>query len=434
MTFMQIMVIVALIWMIVALVSNKIPFSAISLSIILLLIIGGVFEKPADAMSQLASPTFLLVASIMILVQGMYESGLAKAIGKVLLRITGGRKGETIILILVIIISTIMTMFLPNTGVATILLPICISVSIASGVSRSRTLFVMNMTVGMGGCMTVMGTSINQLCRGMIQDNGFGTISFFGFGAAAIPAFIIGMVFLLTIGRRLLPNWVDESKTTQVAIKEKEIEELDPKQQATRKRNMIMTGVSFLLVVFGIMFENQTGIQAWIFGMAGVIIMIISHSISEKKAFQVPWGILLFVFACSTLATACSKSGIAELAIGPITALLGDNPSPYILTLVMFILGAFFTQFMSNFGTFGIFSSMCITLAAAIGANPAAMLVALAMGCNASYATPMATTSNMIIIGDGQIKFTDWLKNGIPQIVILGTCAVIFLPLFFPFY
>lgn len=225
MTLAQIIVIVAILWMIIALVSNKVPFAAIAFSIPLLLIIGGVYEKPIEAMAPLTSPSFLLIASIMILCQGMFESGLAAKIGSLLLKLTGGRKNETLILILVIAISTVMTMFLPNTGVATILLPICISVSIASGVSRSRTLFVMNMAVGLGGCITVMGTSINQLCRGMIQDGGYGAIAFLGPGVAAIPAYIIGIAFMLTIGRRLLPNWVkeDASNASQVATETVEL-------------------------------------------------------------------------------------------------------------------------------------------------------------------------------------------------------------------
>ena len=432
MTVAQIFVIIALVWMIVALVSNKIPFAAIALSIPLLLIIGGVYEKPIQVMSQLSSPTFLLIASIMILCQGMFESGLAMKIGELLLKLTGGRKNETVILVLVIIIATIMTMFLPNTGVATILLPICIAVSVASGVSRSRTLFVMNMAVGLGGCTTVMGTSINQLCRGMIQDGGYGAVGFFGFGVAAIPAFIIGIAFMLTIGRKLLPNWVEETEENAGVDLAKA--ELTPEEAAKKKRAMIFAGISFLLVVFGVITENIIGIQAWIWGMGGVILLIISKAVNEKEAFKIPWGILLFVAACSLLADACKTTGIAEMAIGPLTTLLGDSPSPIILTLVFFLVGAFFTQFMSNFGTFGIFSPVAITLATAIGANPAALLIALAMGCNASYATPMATTSNLIIVGDGEIKFTDWLKNGLPQVIILGVCSVVFLPLFYPFY
>ena len=432
MTVAQICVLIALVWMIVALVSNKIPFAAIALSIPLIFIVGGVYEKPIQVMSQLTSPSFLLIASIMILCQGMFESGLAMKIGETLLKLTGGRKSETVILVMVIIIATIMTMFLPNTGVATILLPICIAVSIASGVSRSRTLFVMNMAVGLGGCMTAMGTSINTLCRGMIMDGGYGTVGFFSFGVAAIPAFIIGIAFMLTIGRRLLPNWVEE--TPENAGEDVSKEELTPAEAAKKKRSMIFAGISFFIVVVGVVTESMTGIQAWIPGLCGVVLLIISKAVNEKKAFAVPWGILMFVFACSLLADACKVTGIAELAIGPLTTLLGDNPSPVVLTLVFFLVGAFFTQFMSNFGTFGIFAPVAITLATAISANPAALLIALAMGCNASYATPMATTSNMIIIGDGEIKFTDWLKNGIPQVLILGLCSVIFLPLFYPFY
>lgn len=57
MTLAQIIVIVAILWMIIALVSNKVPFAAIAFSIPLLLIIGGVYEKPTEAMAPLTSPS-----------------------------------------------------------------------------------------------------------------------------------------------------------------------------------------------------------------------------------------------------------------------------------------------------------------------------------------------------------------------------------------
>lgn len=434
MDFSQIMVLVALVWLIVGMVSKRIPDIACALGIPLILILSGIYAAPTDAMKDMISPTFLLIASILILLQGMFESGLAEAIGKLILKLTGGRTNETFILIIIIVVSTIMTMFLPNGGTCSILIPICIAVAMVSGVSRSRTLFVMNMAVGLGGCMTSMGTSINTLCRGMIQDAGFGTVSFFGFGAAAIPAYVIGIVFMLTIGRRLLPNWVKEDVTNPNKNNLAEMPDVTPEERAKKRRAMIFSGISFVLVIIGVFQENVTGIQAWVFGMVGVIVMLLSHAVNEKEAMKIPWGILLFVFACSALASGFKTAGIAELTIGPLTTLLGDNPSPIFLTAVMFCVGAGFTQIMSNFGTFGIFSSVAITLATAIGANPTALLIALAMGCNASYATPMATPANLFIVADGEIKFTDWLKNGLPQVLILGVCTIIFLPMFFPFY
>lgn len=405
----QIAVLVALAWMIIALVSNKVPFGAIGLGIPFILIIGGVFESPIKAMGDLAGPTTLLVASIMILAQGIFKSGLAEVIGNFALKLTGGRNSTKLVLLVII------------------------AISMSTGISRSQTLFVMNMAVGIGGCMTAIGTTINTAARGMIQDNGFGIIGFFDLGAAAIPAAILGTVFMLTIGYRLLPTRVKEDPA--LAAEESVLtKELSPEESRKRRTAMIVAGISFLLVVIGVLTETLTGIQAWVWGMAGVLVLMCSRTISEKDAFAIPWGILMFVFGCSVLAAGFKNSGIAELAVGPITAILGDSPSPLVLTAVMFLVGAFFTQFMSNFGTFGIFSGVAITLATAVGANPAAMLIALAMGCNASYATPMATTANALILGEGDIRFSDWLKNGIPQILILGICSIIFLPLFFPFY
>lgn len=91
----QIAVLIALAWMIIALVSNKVPFGAIGLGIPFILIIGGVFESPIKAMGDLAGPTTLLVASIMILAQGIFKSGLAEVIGNFALKLTGGRNSTS---------------------------------------------------------------------------------------------------------------------------------------------------------------------------------------------------------------------------------------------------------------------------------------------------------------------------------------------------
>lgn len=366
----QIAVLIALAWMIIALVSNKVPFGAIGLGIPFILIIGGVFESPIKAMGDLAGPTTLLVASIMILAQGIFKSGLAEVIGNFALKLTGGRNSTKLVLLVIIVISAALSMFLPNTGCVTILLPVIIAISMSTGISRSQTLFVMNMAVGIGGCMTAIGTTINTAARGMIQDNGFGIIGFFDLGAAAIPAAILGTVFMLTIGYRLLPTRVKEDPA--LAAEESVLtKELSPEESRKRRTAMIVAGISFLLVVIGVLTETLTGIQAWVWGMAGVLVLMCSRTISEKDAFAIPWGILMFVFGCSVLAAGFKNSGIAELAVGPITAILGDSPSPLVLTAVMFLVGALFTQFMSNFGTFGIFSGVAITLATAVGANPA---------------------------------------------------------------
>ena len=156
--------------------------------------------------------------------------------------------------------------------------------------------------------------------------------------------------------------------------------------------------------------------------------------LAPSDAFSLPWGIVCFVFACQCLASAVSACGIANLLIEPMQNIFGSNPSPILLTAALFFVGAFFTQFMSNFGTFGVFSPVALTLATAVGANPAAMLMALAMGCNASYITPMATTCNLFILADSQAKLVDYVKTGVPQVIILFICSIVILPIVFPFY
>ena len=63
-----------------------------------------------------------------------------------------------------------------------------------------------------------------------------------------------------------------------------------------------------------------------------------------------------------------------------------------------------------------------------------AALMAVATGSTLSYASPIATPPNTMVYGIGGYKFMNYVKNGIPIIIIVIIVASIILPIFFPFY
>ena len=94
------------------------------------------------------------------------------------------------------------------------------------------------------------------------------------------------------------------------------------------------------------------------------------------------------------VSSAMSKTGagkvIAEWAVG----LMGGTPSPMIVTAVLFILSCGLTQFMSNTASAALLCPIGIAISKQLGADPAAVLMAIAVAASCAFATPVGTPPN----------------------------------------
>ena len=121
---------------------------------------------------------------------------------------------------------------------------------------------------------------------------------------------------------------------------------------------------------------------------------------------------------------------IADAVLG----VLGDNPSPLLLTFIVFILCCVMTNFMSNTATTALLAPICLSIAQAMGADPKAVLMACVIGGSCAYATPIGMQANTMVMGAGGYQFKDYVKAGLPLILIATVVSMIILPLAFPFF
>ena len=119
---------------------------------------------------------------------------------------------------------------------------------------------------------------------------------------------------------------------------------------------------------------------------------------------------------------------------GKVIAMLGDNPSPYVLTFVVFVLCCLLTNFMSNTATTALMAPICMSIAQGMGADPRAVLMACVIGGSCAYATPIGMPANTMVVGLGGYKFKDYVKSGLPLILVSFVICMILLPILFPFY
>src|SRR5699024_7530228 len=96
--------------------------------------------------------------------------------------------------------------FLNNTPIVATFTPIIKSWCVDRRIAPSKFLIPLSYVTILGGMITLMGTSTNLVVHGLMLDLGLEGFSFFTLASVGIPVTVIGLIYLFTIGYRLLPD------------------------------------------------------------------------------------------------------------------------------------------------------------------------------------------------------------------------------------
>ncbi len=153
--------------------------------------------------------------------------------------------------------------------------------------------------------------------------------------------------------------------------------------------------------------------------LVGVGLMIALGCLSWRDVGQsLPLAVIMLIVASLAMGKALVVTGMAEyLAAGFVNA-AGALPPPVILSLFILIM-AVLTNIVSNNAAAVIGTPIAISAAQQLGVDPLPFVLAVLYGANMSFATPFGYQTNLLILSTGGYRFTDFLKAGIPLIVIL---------------
>jgi di/tricarboxylate transporter len=165
--------------------------------------------------------------------------------------------------------------------------------------------------------------------------------------------------------------------------------------------------------------------------LAGVL-MVITGCLTMDEAYQaIEWKAVFLVAGTLPLGIALEKTGTAQFLAGFLVESLG-GVGPTALLAGFFILTNLLTQFMSNAASTVLIAPIAIGAAEQMGSEPHALLMAVALAASAGFLTPVAHQSNVLVMGPGGYRFSDYLKAGLPFVLITFLAAVVMLPLLWP--
>lgn len=410
-----------LVFAIVSFILEKIPLGLTATIVALGLNVTGVLDVSTTFAGYVNSNVILCVG-MFVVGQALFETGMANKIGGL---VTKFAKNELILIIAIMVIVGVMSGFLSNTGTAAVLIPVVCGIADESGYSRSRLLMPLVMAAALGGNLTIIGAPGNLMGVNALQQLGLST-SFFMYAPIGIIMLIAGILYFALIGRRFLPD--HDVQDMEEAEEARDFSDVPAWKQ-------VMSLIVLILVILAMIFEDQIGIRLQVSACLGAAVLVLTGVISEKAALKsIDLKVVLLFGGSLALASALDSTGAGTLIADTIVGALGDNPNPLLLLFVIFVVTCVLTNFMSNTATTALMVPIAVSLAQSLNADPRAVVIATVIAGSCAYATPIGMPANTMVVGLGGYKFKDYVKAGLPLILVSFVICMVLLPVMYPFY
>ena len=373
--------------------------------------------------SGLSNSTVVLFAGMFVVGASMFYTGLAQEIGNTVVKMCG--TGENSLMFGLMLVGTVLSAVLSNTGTAACLLPVALGICSAAKIPASRQLMPLAFACGWGGIITMVGTPPNIIATGAMTAAGLEPFGFFEFAWIGIPVSVAGMLYMMFVGKYLLPNkQLDADQEIEQEIEANE----------TSKSKQIVSGVILLAVVL-VMALGIKGITLEMAAIIGALVCVLTGCLTEKQAYaSIDW-VTIFLFAgMMPVSSAMDKTGAGKLIAEWTVSLMGGSPSPLVVTGVLFVLSCGLTQFMSNTASAALLCPIGIAISQNLGADPKAVLMAIAVAASCAFATPVGTPPNTLVLGPGGYRFMDYLKAGCGLVIVCFIVSLIVIPMVWPFF
>ncbi len=608
---------------IVLFVTERLRVDVVALGVVVVLMIANVLE-PAEALAGFSNAAVLTIASLFVVGGAVLQTGLAGAIGRRILGIAG--TSETRLIQVIMIAVALLSAFMSDTGTVAVLLPAIIALARSANLSPSKLLIPLSYGALLGGAMTLIGTPPNIIVGDLLREQGLSTFDFFSFTPIGLALLIGGVIFMITLGRRLLPVYQASPDVQRVATPEELLDlyrlpdnlfrlrvrqaasvlgqtlyesglgehfdvavlrilrqppprpvariggqqlvlqsdapqTIQPTADTVFQANDVLivqgspddishaaaalnlaimpgstdddevlinqevgiaelvlpprsslTGQTLVEMRFGSKYklsvlnisrpgvsekldlketrlrfgdillvqgtwENILALRKWrrdfvVMGqpeamisaphrekapialliLLGMLVLLVTNALPVATASMlaalvivltgcltmdeayaaIDWKSIVLIAGMLPMATALEKVGLVSLAAEALTQGLGSlGPLPILAGL--FLVTSVFTQVLSNTATTVLVAPIALATAQSLGMQPYAFLMAVAIAASMAFASPVASPVNTLVMGAGSYRFSDYIKVGVPMILLMLVISLVMLPLLWPF-
>lgn len=439
---------IAIIITIIAIISfvlEKIPLAMTAM--IASLLMGIILPEMTltDVYTGFASTTVMMVAGMCIVGNALFETGMAEKIGSKIGN-TSLAKNERAFMLVVVVICTVMSAFLSNSGTIAMWMPLIAAVAAKSGgkVRSKMIILPAGIACAIGGAGTLVGSTSQQTANNALMTyEGFEEgLGLFSQTKLMIPICIVMIIYFATIGYSLLkkvlkPDRPDFDKNNYFAEISSQVEEGGKEEMPPWKGKISL--IVLIGCIIGFILTGQDAFKPYldvgIVALIGATILIVTGCMPLKKTLaEMDWNTIVILAAAQGFATGLNVSGGGKVIADFVLNLFGgSSASPVVLMIAGIIVTTVLTNFMSNTALAAMMTPIYIEIALSLGISPIPFVIAVgAVATNLACATPVGTPCCTQTLPAGY-TYMDYVKIGGPLCIILIIAACILAPMVYPF-
>ncbi|MFP3854808.1 MAG: SLC13 family permease [Anaerolineales bacterium] len=175
------------------------------IALLVLIAVGALGLIPREELfAGFANSAVITVWAVYMVSGGMFKTGVADMMGSAILKVAG--EGEARLVATIMLTVGVLSAFMNNVGATAMLMPAVVGISRKTNIPVSKLLIPLAFASLLGGKMTLIGTPANILGAGILDSRGMESFGFFEFTPIGIVLLATGTLYMVFIGRHLLPD------------------------------------------------------------------------------------------------------------------------------------------------------------------------------------------------------------------------------------
>ena len=188
---------------IILFVSGRFRSDLVALLSVIALFLTGTLSLE-QALSGFSDSTVIMIAALFVVGEGLSRTGVTAWLGEKILDVAGSNKVR--LLVVLMIGTAVLSAFISNTGTVATLLPAVVAAAWRIGSVPSKFLIPLAFSANTGGLLTLTGTPPNIVVADTLHNAGFEPFSYFEYALIGLPLLASAVIYMVFIGRRLLPR------------------------------------------------------------------------------------------------------------------------------------------------------------------------------------------------------------------------------------
>ena len=377
----------------------------------------------SEAFSGFGNTATLLVAGMMVIGGAFFSTGLADRLGARLEKYS--TRSERTFMLLIMLFAGAMSVLFNAEMVVLLFIPIIDSAVEASGgrLKRKNLYFPLSIAATYANSILTLGASSTMVAIGFYTAAGYDTPSIFAMTGVCLPAVLAVAGAYWLFGMKLQNRVFDFEERPLAAVSGKK-----PDAASQSRSKQRITLIIIAASVAGMLFNINYAACA----MLAVAALILTHCVSEREAFRsVNLSTLVLVAGSLGISAGVQSSGAGEVLSNVLVSHLGAlASSPYAMSVVLLVVTAVISNFMSDGGAAAIVSPLALAMAQSNGWNALPLIIAVAAGAKSAIATPLSVVTMTMLQGAGY-RFRDYIRVAGPFNVLYALVSCVMLKIVF---